>query len=69
MSTQYTIESRFDRLVVIRSTPGAGLSIVVGDLFKAHQFSTLQSARLAFSALQFKHNNLHSGFKIHEVKS
>lgn len=65
---KYTIESRHDGLVVIRSTHGAGLSIVVGDLFKAYQFDTLQRAQLAFSALQFKHKNLHGGFKIHEVK-
>ena len=65
---KYTIESRNDGLVVIRST-GTGLSIVVGSLFKAHQFDSLQRAKSAFSALQFKHPKLHSGFKIHEVQS
>lgn len=65
---KYTIESRFDRLVVIRSTHGAGFSIVCGSLCDAHQFRDLKQANLIFSALQYRHN-LHSGFKIHEVKS
>ncbi|SEB10508.1 hypothetical protein SAMN05660964_03563 [Thiothrix caldifontis] len=64
---KYTIESRRDRLVVVRDA--RGLSIVVGSLSDAHRFDTPQQARIAFSALQFKHNNLHSGFKIYEVQS
>jgi hypothetical protein len=63
---KYTIESRWDELVVIRDS--RGFHIVVNGLFPAYQFANLKQAQLSLSALQYT-RNLHSGFKIHEVKS
>jgi len=49
--SKYTIESRFDRLVVIRSTHGAGFSIVCGSQYDAHQFRDLKQANDLFKHL------------------
>jgi len=66
MSKKYTIESRRDGLVAMRDSQG--FHVVEKGLYPAYQFANLKQAQLALSGLQCS-LNLHSGFKIHEVKS